>query len=51
MAKRVKRYPRICAECGRRFKAARPEARYHNVRCRWKAWDKAHPRVRVMRAP
>jgi hypothetical protein len=33
---------RICEQCGRTFKPVRPNARFHNDRCR-AAWHKAHP--------
>lgn len=39
-----------CAECGIKFTPRRKNQRYHNTACRWRAWNRRHPR-QVMRDP
>jgi len=41
--KKKKRSAR-CPECQARFTTARDNQVYCDPKCKWKAWDKAHPR-------
>ena len=36
-----------CETCGNERKTSRGNQRYCSTACRWKAWDKTHPRVKA----
>lgn len=36
---------KVCEYCGRKFKPVRHWQRFCSDRCRWKSWDKRHPRI------
>ena len=39
---------KICAWCKQEFKPVRSWHRYCRAFCRWKAWDKRHPRLKQL---
>ena len=38
---------RACQECGKLYRLSRQDKRYCSPACRWKAWDRAHPRQKL----
>ncbi len=42
---RKRRYPKMCAICGKEFVAARDEAVYCSSRCRWTAANRARSKA------
>lgn len=50
MPSRYKEKPKVgktCEECGGRYQTKRDAQRYCSAICRFRAWDKAHPRLRT----
>lgn len=37
--------PDCCVECGRGFVRRHPRQRFCGRRCKWKHWERAHPRM------
>jgi hypothetical protein len=38
---------KVCVECRKRFETRRESRKYCSDHCRWVAWERGHPRVKV----